>query len=257
MMRLVSAMVLVTALVGMGVVLGCGGGGGGPGVPFGGVTTSDVGGSWLGPTGTATPGGMLTGPATPGGLMVDGQGNASGTQGLTGLSGRIALSWTVSGSFAFEGTGASTGRDGILLLHPDTKNHCLLILNDGTFAALQRNATMLAAPYMDAEFRMAAWGGYSVGMGAQSQPIEDELTSVMIDAGGSFTAGTSSTNATPLAVSDANTGEIHGDFMDPGPPPENGTLLLLLTPDRQFLAVISCPTGAGSFQDCGYSALAR
>ena len=116
---------------------------------------------------------------------------------------------------------------------------------------------MLMAPYADAEFRNSSWSGVAVEFDAVFAPLNPEQIGVTVDGLGNFVADTSSTGALPLAVFDANTGEIRGDSMDPGPPPETGTLVALATPDRLFLAIFSCPTGTVDPLECDCAALLR
>jgi hypothetical protein len=236
--------------------IGCGGGGGGPG-GFGGVTTSSVGGSWLGPTGSATPAGNLTAPGG-GGLQVDPAGNATGSMGLVGLTGKIEVRDPFKGVFSFTGDGASTGIDGIVLMYPFETSHMLLMLSDGRFAALEKDATMLVPPYTDPEFRSSVWNGLASDVDPAFTSVDAELVAnVAIDAAGMFTLGTTTSGVMPLAVTDSAVGVIGGDYNDPTPPPEMGQLLALLTPDRKFLAVMSCPSTALLLSECSFAALAR
>ncbi len=216
---------------------------------------SDIVGSWLGPTGTATVGGAFAQAAGPTGIDVDAAGNAVGT-GASNRQGTLSLTSAARGIYKFTGTGTSAGFTAMLIMSAD-KNHLLWVGDFLSFGAWQRNATNFDPPYTDAQLRGATWTGTACEMGGSFNPIDPETISVMVDAAGNFTSGTSSTNAVPLAIADANKGHYLGDFADPGPPLEAGALIVVMTPDKNFVAVWSC-LGGGTFpDDCSFTALSR
>ncbi len=248
---------LVIAVLATSFVLssGCGGGGGSGG---GGATVADLGGTWLGPAGSPTLAGLLDAPAEVAGMTVDGMGNMTGTAGLlAGETGTIALVDEFAQTFKWTGTGGSVGLTATIILSPDL-NHMLMMVNAGLLVAFQRGAATLLPPYTDAEFRSSFWTGTAAEFDAGFGPINPEAITVTVDALGNFTSGTSGTGVAPLTVLDAATGEIRGDFLDPGPPVETGNLIVLATPDRQFLAIFSCLTGAKDvFGECDCAGLQR
>jgi len=232
----------------------CGGGGGGGGGD-GDFAFSDIVGSWLGPTTTVTVAGAVFQAAGPTGMDVDASGNAVGT-GASNREGTLSLTSASQGIYKFTGTGVSAGSTSMLIMSAD-RNHLLWIGTSLSFGAWERNATNFAPPYTDAQIRNATWTGLAVEMNASFDPVDSESISVFVDAAGNFVSGTSSTNVTPLAINNATKGDYLGDFIDPGPPTEMGNLVVLITPDKNFVAIFSCLTGGTFPDDCSYAALSR
>ena len=144
----------------------------------------------------------------------------------------------------------------MLIMSPD-KNHLLWVGGSLSFGAWERNATNFAPPYTDAQIRNATWTGVAAEATAAFDPLDPEVISVTIDGTGSFASGPSTTNLTPLTIADAGKGHYLGDFIDPGPPTEMGNLVVLITPDKNFIAVFSCLAGGAFPDDCSYAALSR
>lgn len=231
----------------------CGGGGGGGGGDD--FAFSDIVGSWLGPTASVTTAGAVFQAAGPTGIDVDAAGNAVGT-GASNREGTLSLTSASQGIYKFTGTGALVGSTFMLIMSAD-KNHLLWVGGTQSFGAWERNATNFAPPYTDAHIRNATWTGLAVEMNPSSDPVASETISVTVDAAGNFVSGTSSTNLTPLAVNSATKGDYLGDFIDPGPPTEMGNLVVLITPDKNFVAIFSCLAGGTFPDDCSYAALSR
>lgn len=249
-MRILGVALLLLATGGL--LNSCGGGGGGGG---GGATLADLGGTWLGPAGNADPAGGISGTAI-GGMTVDDVGAMVGTGAFSSATGTFVLADGAARIFTWTGAGGGAGLSGMVMLSRD-KNHLLFIATDGTFGAFERNAPGLAGPYADTDFRDSTWSGVAAGMDAGGSPLEIQPVLATVDAAGVFMADTSMSNTVPLAVSDPAAGVIQGDYIDPGPPAETGNLLVLITPDRRFMAVHSCETGSAGILDCGWAALER
>lgn len=234
---------------------GCGGSGPGP-VGGGGVTVSDAGGGWLGPVGAVTPAGMLMAPAMPGGMTADLNGNATGTGALAGVTGTLSVTDPAHRIFRLTGTGASTGLLALLILSA-SKDHFLYVDSLSRLGAWQKNATMLLPPYANADLFPFTWTGVGAGANASFDPDSQEQIAVTVDPAGMFVAGSSATDAAPLAIVDPNTGEFQGDYVDAGPPMTMGNVLLLLSPDKQFAAVISWAAGGVFPNDCAFVGIER
>lgn len=249
--------VLLAAVLGAGVLfLGAcgGGGGGGPPVGGGGVTTADVGGTWLGPAGMATPAGAFVAPATPGSLIVDGAGGVTTTGAFGGLTGTLSDEDPAKGILNFTGTGASAGVKGIMIFDLVVE-HALFIASDGTFSALQREGVpIIAPPFLDTDYRSMSWSGVAAEVDAAFDVEGTDDILVGIDAAGVFNSGDSGSNALPLALTDPAVGTIQGDYLDPTGP-ESGNLLLMITADRTFIAVLSCEAGSAAIDECNFAVL--
>ena len=249
------ALVLVVALV---APCACGGGGGGGddgGNGNGGFALADIVGSWLGPIASINTDGEVFLAAGPGGMVIDAAGNVTGA-GITTLDGTVTLTSAALGTYRFEGSGTSTGLVALLILSPG-RNHLLFASDVLTLGAWERNATAFAPPYTDADLRNETWTGLACEVTPAMTTIDPESIAVVIDGAGSFTADTSSTNVAPLTVVETNKGAYTGDATDPGPPVETSNVVVLMTPDRQFVAIFSCLTGGSFPDDCSYAALDR
>ena len=232
----------------------CGGGGGGDGGDDE-FSFSDIVGNWLGPTGTATVAGGFSQAAGPTGMVVDASGNAVGA-GASNREGTLSLTSASRGIYKFTGTGASAGHTFMLIMSPD-KDHLLWVGSSLSLGAWERNATNFAPPYTDAQIRTATWTGVAAEATASFDPLDPEFISVTIDGMGDFASGTSTTNLAPLTLASATKGHYLGDFIDPGPPTEMGNVVVLITPDKNFIAVFSCLAGGTFPDDCSYAALSR
>ena len=193
--------------------------------------------------------------AGPRGLAIDASGNATGI-GASSLEGTVSLASSALGTFKFAGAGAFVGLDGLLIMSPD-KDHLLWATDGLLLGAWERDATNFAPPDADADLRNETWTGLACEVTAITKPVDPESIAVVVDAAGSFTADTSSTDVAPLTLADDFKGAYLGDAIDPGPPVETSNVVVLMTPDRQFVAIFSCLTGGTFPDDCSYAALSR
>ena len=137
------------------------------------------------------------------------------------------------------------------------KNHVMYVSDVLTFGAWERNATGFAPFYVDADLRDATWAGELVEADATFAPTNAEALVVTIDALGNFTSTFAQTDLAPLTLFDGARGEYRGDYVDPTPPSEKGTLIVLMTPDKAFIGVFSCANGGTFPADCRFAGLAR
>jgi hypothetical protein len=233
-----------SALLAVALVLasGCAGGGGGfiPPNPV-----SELAGGWLGPTGGASPGGNLGGTG-PGGMLADLSGAFAGTGAFTGKTGQIAH---VGGSiFKLTRTDASIG---FILLSKD-KNYLTYIDSNQQFGMWQRTTVPAGMPpFTTADVFSSNWEGEVTSFDGAFEPTSLETMLLAVNATGAVTATSTSTNAmtqaAPAALVDGLTGEFTGDLVDVV---DTATYTLLLSSDREAMAVFVCGTAGAFPQDC-------
>jgi hypothetical protein len=235
--------------------IGCGGGSGNLPTPPG-VTVGDLGGAWFGPFGMTTMMGTTVGTGSAGMMVMPGAasdtmgGWTAGTGGLLGITGTITLRTTqlppnAAAVFEFVTDPGDGMKEGYLVLAED-RNHVLYIDESLRIGAFQRDGTALAPPYtsMDlVDVAGTAWANFSAGLDAMGEPIDAQGFASQIDMTGEFTStdsmGTMSPPGMALGVLEMANGQYAGPFTADGGA-KTGTLLLLMTPDRQFLAGLHC-----------------
>ena len=133
------------------------------------------------------------------------------------------------------------GIPAILMMSAD-KQHLLYIDQNHQFGAWQKEATSLAPPYAMPDILGSGWTGTTATVQAPFAYGMGEPLASLINGGAAFTE-TSQTLVTstgaqpPITVLDGTNGQYEGGFTTDGSPPDTGPALMLLTPDRKFLAI--------------------
>lgn len=240
-------------MVGLVVPCACGGGGGGG--DGGDFTFEDIVGDWQGPTASVTVDGISGLAAGTTGLSIDSNGDAVGT-GASVREGTVALVSASDGIYEFVGSGVSAGTTSLLVMSPD-RDHLLWADSGDVLGAWERDATNFQGPYSDSEIRNETWTGTVISASSSMSLVASDPLVAVIDGAGSFTAGPASTNTEPLSITDTIKGAYEGDFIESGSSPQIGRTMVLLTPDREFIAVLLFLAGGTFPQDCAFAALSR
>jgi hypothetical protein len=251
-MRNVRAVLVLT----LGLVLPCAcGGGGGGGDGDGAFSLADIVGEWQGPTATLTVAGDIGLAAGTTGLSIDASGDAVGT-GASIREGTVSLQSATQGVYKFVGTGVTAGQVALLVLSAD-RDHLLWVTESLGLGAWERNASGFAGPYADSDIRDETWSGLAVTASPAMDLVTSDPVTATIDGAGNFSFGNVVTDVAPLVVTDTIKGAFGGDFVQTASSADTGNVVLLITPDRQFVAAFLCRDGGAYPNDCAFGALSR
>jgi hypothetical protein len=161
----------------------------------------------------------------------------------TGVAGTITPQ--LSSTYTFN-VARTDGHTGVIMLSAD-KMHMLYIDSALTFGAWEKNAAALAPPYTVNDVVNSAWQGSTATIGPaptyEPRDVEPLEATIALDA--SFTeqllqGGVTMSSSPPqITLLDGANGQYGGAFTTNGTPPAVGAgpILMLVTPDRLFMAV--------------------